>query len=82
MPAAALPVVAPVQNRPPTVKRTTQTRVSQELTMVRRPSLSVVKDHSKTASRLQQLKQKRISSDWLGDMLNSPKDDGAEEWIV
>lgn len=82
MPAAALPVVAPVQNRAPTMKRTTQTRVSQELTMVRRPRLSVVRDHSKTARRLQQLKRKMISKDWVVGMLDSPQNDSAEEWVV
>ena len=55
VPAAELPVVAPVQYRPPTRKRITTTDVSHVVIMVRRPSLSAVRDQSKTASRLQQL---------------------------
>lgn len=55
VPPASFPLVAPVQYSPPTVKRTMQTKVSHELMMVRRPSLSVEKDQSKTARRLQHL---------------------------
>ncbi len=60
VPAAALPVVAPVQYRPPTMKRITHTSVSHVLMMVRRPNLSVEKDQTMTAMRLQQLKELRL----------------------
>jgi hypothetical protein len=55
VPAEEFPVVAPVQNRPPTIKRMTHTNVMHELKIRRRPSLSVDSDHNRTASKLQQL---------------------------
>jgi hypothetical protein len=55
---ASAPVfVAPVQYRPPTIKRITTTLVWHVLIMVRRPSLSVEKDQRATARRLQQLQE-------------------------
>lgn len=58
VPPAALPVVAPVQYRLPTIKRTTQMNVWHELMIVRRPNLSVDKHQIITARRLQQLKSR------------------------
>jgi hypothetical protein len=66
VPAAAFPVVAPVQYRPPTTKRITHTSVWHVLMMVRRPSLSVDSDQRITARRLQQLQRGvRVSICWL-----------------
>jgi hypothetical protein len=62
VPALALPFVAPVQYRPPQIKRMTQTKVWQALMMARRPNLSVVRDQTKTAKRLTQLKKKKKGS--------------------
>lgn len=57
VPAAAEPVVAPVQYRPPTAHKIMQTKVCATVMMVRRPSLSVDNDQSRTARRFTQLDQ-------------------------
>jgi len=55
VPAPTLPVVAPDQYKPPTVKRTKQRNVCSGRRMVRRPNLSDVPAHRSTASRLTHL---------------------------
>lgn len=60
MPAAVFPVDAPVQYRPPTIKRIKHTSVWHVLRIIRRPNLSVDNDQSITARRLTQLKKKEI----------------------
>lgn len=57
VPALALPFVAPVQYRPPQIKRMTHTSVWHVLMMARRPNVSVVQDQTNTAKRLTQLNQ-------------------------
>ena len=83
VPALALPFVAPVQYRPPQIKRITHTNVWHVLMMARRPNLSVVQDQIKTAKRLTQLNKtdQPCSSTAKRHLTGSRDDDSAEKRI-
>lgn len=57
VPVVALPLFIPAQYKLPTTKRTTQVKVMDELMIIRRPNLSMVKSQRMIPKRLTQLEK-------------------------